>query len=205
MTSRDFADQALDVDVGGSEVLADGFRSYERFQVVVRRPGEEARSQTRDVVRSGRVAAVLPIDLKRNEIVLLRQFRLAAHLATGRGELVEIVAGRVEADESDAAAARRECQEEIGVEPLQLVELFSVISSPGITDEYVTYFVGAVDATRIAARGPDEHEDTRPFAVTIDDALAALAAGTIQNALIVSGLQWLALHRANLASLLQGA
>ncbi len=63
------------------------------------------------------MAAVLPVDLARDEVVLLRQFRLAAHLANGDGSLVEIVAGHVEANEQPVATARRECVEEIGVAP----------------------------------------------------------------------------------------
>mgnify|MGYP001119557514 CR=1 FL=1 len=38
--------------------------------------------------------AVLPIDLDRDEIVLIRQFRLGAHLALGKVDLVEVPAGR---------------------------------------------------------------------------------------------------------------
>ena len=56
--------------------------------------------QQRDVLLAGKVVAVLPLDLARDEIVLIRQFRLSAHLANGRGDMVEIVAGRVEPDES---------------------------------------------------------------------------------------------------------
>ena len=70
-----------------------------------------------DVLRSGPAAAVLPIDPGRDELVLLRQFRLAAHLANGKGNLVEIVAGHVEENEEPAETARRECVEEIGVAP----------------------------------------------------------------------------------------
>ncbi len=74
---------------------------------------------------------------------------MAAHLANGRGDLIEIVAGRVEAGEQPIAAAHRECAEEIGVAPNKLVELFSYLSTPGLTDEEITVFLGAVDASRI--------------------------------------------------------
>ena len=73
---------------------AKGFFDYQRFQVTL-----PAGAQTRDVVRAGKVVAVLPLDLERGEIVMIRQFRPAAHLANGKGEMVEIVAGRVEPGE----------------------------------------------------------------------------------------------------------
>jgi ADP-ribose pyrophosphatase len=177
--------------------IARGYLPYERYDVAIIRSDDETLRQRRDVLRAGRVAAVLPIDLDRGEIVLMRQFRLPAHLATGRGEMVEIVAGRVDGDESAIAAAARECREEIGVRPDRLVELYSVLPTPGITDEYVTFFLGFIDSTQVPLRGglADEHEDTRPFAVTIDAAIAALDQAQVFNGLMIGALQWLALHR----------
>ncbi len=98
------------------------------------------------MLRASRVAAVLVLDLARDHVVLIRQFRLPAHLATGRGDLVEIVAGRVEPDEAAIDAASRECVEEIGLAPQRLVELYSVLSTPGVVDEYVTFFLGFVES-----------------------------------------------------------
>ena len=143
---------------------------------------------------------MIPIDIARDEIVLIRQFRLPAHLATGRGDMVEIVAGRVDGDESAAQAASRECFEEIGVIPRRLVELYSVLPTPGFTDEFVTFFLGFVDASKVPARGGlvSETEDTRPFVVSIDAAIAALGEGAVFNGLMISALQWLALHRKRL-------
>jgi ADP-ribose pyrophosphatase len=171
--------------------------NYERYGLSIKRDGEPPLVQERDVLRASRVAAVLPIDLERQQLVLIRQFRLPAHLATGRGEMVEIVAGRIEPGEAAAAAARRECLEEIAVAPGRLKKLFSVLPTPGFTDEFITFFLGFVDAAQVPARAgaAEETEDTRPFVVSIDDALAALDQGQIANGLLVSALQWLALHR----------
>jgi ADP-ribose pyrophosphatase len=43
---------------------------------------------------------------------------------------------------------------------------------------------------------------TRPFAVAIDDALAALSANTVRSGYTLLALQWLALNRARLAELI---
>ena len=195
--SASIADRAAEVTLSGPTSIGHGYMRYERFAISLPRDGEEALQQKRDVIRAGRVAAVLPVDLARGQIVLLRQFRLPAHLATGRGDMVEIVAGRVDGDESAMAAASRECFEEIGVTPDRLVELYSVLPTPGFTDEYVTFFLGFVDASKALTRGGlgSENEDTRPFVVPIDNAIAALAHGGVANGLMVSALQWLALHR----------
>jgi ADP-ribose pyrophosphatase len=149
--------------------------------------------------------AVLPIDLARDEIVLIRQFRLPAHLANGRGDMIEIVAGRVEPGERLAEAAQRECIEEIGVAPTELVELFSYLTTPGISDEEVTVFLAAVDASRVPGHAGTvtEGEQIQTIRVSIDVALAALAQGGMHNGPLVIALQWLALNHGRLAALLE--
>jgi len=194
------ADRAAEVTLSAPSLIGAGFMRYERFELAVGRGDEPALPQRRDVLRASRVAAVLPVDLARGQVVLIRQFRLAAHLATGRGEMVEIVAGRIEAGEAAVEAARRECLEEICVEPQRLREMYSVLPTPGLTDEVITFFLGFVDAAAVPERAgaAEEGEDTRPFVVSIDDAVAALEQGHVANALLVTALQWLALHRGRL-------
>jgi ADP-ribose pyrophosphatase len=151
----------------------------------------------------GKVIAVLPVDLARDEIVLIRQFRLPAYLGNGKGDMVEIVAGRVEPDEALAIAARRECEEEIGVAPSRLVELFTVFSSPGFTDEVITFFLASVDAAKVPAHTVTSDEHIRTLRVPIDAALAALSRNTIRNGPAIIALQWLALNRKRLTELLR--
>jgi ADP-ribose pyrophosphatase len=199
------SDRAVDLTLSAPTLIGRGFMSYERFDIAIARDDDEPLQQRRDILRASHVAALLPIDLARDEIVLIRQFRLPAHFATGRGEMVEIVAGRVDPGETARAAAARECVEEIGVIPTGLVELYSVLPTPGITDEYVTFFIGFVDASQVPERGGlvAETEDIRPFSVAIDKALAALEQGGIANALLVTALQWLAIHRERLPDYFQ--
>ena len=198
---RDLADRAANVTLSAPETLGKGFFDYQRFRVTL-----PAGSQTRDVLRAGKVIAVLPIDVERGEIVMIRQFRPAAHLANGKGETMEIVAGRVEKGEALAESARRECQEEIGIAPKALVELFSYLPTPGLTDEEVTFFVAAVDASRVPERThPTEGEYITVMRVPIDSALAALATGAMRNGPLVLALNWLAANRGRAAELLRGA
>jgi ADP-ribose pyrophosphatase len=207
MTDPDMlADRPADVDVSPPTVLAKAFHDLERFSVTLRNPDGETLSSLRDVLRVGKVAAVLPIDLARGELVLIRQFRVAAHLATRKGELVEIVAGHVEAGETPAQAAMRECVEEIGVRPRALYQMFEFLPAPGSIDEYATMFLGAVDAVGIPERAGAAHEKeaTRPMRVTIDAAIAALEDGAMHNGFLVLALQWLALHRDRLDAILAG-
>jgi len=66
---------------------------------------------------------------------------------------------------------------------------------------------GLVDAAQVPARAgaAEENEDTHPFVVSIEDAVASLEQGQVANALLVSALQWLALHRERLKEYLDRA
>jgi ADP-ribose pyrophosphatase len=197
---NELADRPADVALSHPEPLAKGFFDYQRYQFTV-----QGTPQTRDVVRAGKVAAVLPVDPARDEIVLIRQFRLPAHLADGVGDLVETVAGRVEPGETPAQTARRECMEEIGVAPSGLVELFTYLTTPGLTDEEVTIFLAAVDASCVPERTSAGGERIEIMRVSIDTAIDAVALGTLRNGPLIIGLQWLALNRNRLAEILHAS
>ena len=195
MSDSDLSDAPVEVELSGPKNLGGGFYRYERYRVTL-----DGATIERDAVRIGRVAVILAVDLDRDEIVLIRQFRLGAHLALGLGDLVEVPAGRVERGEDVADAARRECQEETGLVPQALVPLFNLMPSAGASDEHMFFFLGVVDASKVPERAGAAHEqeDTRPIRVAIGRALEALAAGKLHYGAAVLGLQWLALNRARL-------
>ena len=200
------ADGAADVTVSGPEVLCKGYHDFERYEMTLRGPGHEPIANVRDVLHVGKVTAVLPLDLERGELVLLRQFRLPAHLATGMGEPTEIVAGHVEAGETPAEAGLRECVEEIGVRPSALYDIFQFIPVPGSSDEHAYLFLGLVDASSVPERAGAAHEKeaTRPMRLPIDTALAALGQGIMRNGFLLMALQWLALNRHRLDAIVAG-
>lgn len=204
MRDSDLTDLTADVAVSQPELLASGYRDYQRYRLTLTGVDGAPAAQVRDILRAGKVVAVLPVDLARDEIVLIRQFRLPAHLANGRGSLLEAVAGRVEPGESLREAARRECTEEIAFAPTALIELFSFLTTPGLTDEEVTVFLAAVDAARVPERAgtASEGEQIRPVRVSIDAAIAALNTGAMRNGPLIIALQWLALNRARVGALL---
>jgi len=194
-------DGPADARLTGPESRGGGFYGYDRYRIAL-----DGHEFERDVLRVGRVAVILPVDAARDEVVLLRQFRLGAHLATGLGDVVEVPAGRVERGEDVVAAAQRECVEETGVVPEKLVPMFDLWPSPGSSDEHMFFFLAAVDASNVPERAglAADHEHTRPFRLSIDDALAALAAGQLHYGAGVAALQWLAINRGRLGELLGG-
>jgi ADP-ribose pyrophosphatase len=198
------ADLPSELTLSTPELLAAGYCRYERFKLRSS-PNDRSVALVRDILRCDPVAAVLPIDPARDRVVLLRQVRAAAQLVGGRGDLVEIVAGRVEPGETPAEAACRECMEEIGVEPSALIELLGYLPSPGISDEQIMLFLGVVDSSKIGTAGglPSEREATRPWAVPVEAALAANTRNAVRSGPLVVALQWLALNRGRLPDILR--
>jgi ADP-ribose pyrophosphatase len=205
MDDPDLSDRTVEVALTGPDVQSGRLYRYERYQVAS--ADRAGGAVTRDVVRVGRVVVIIPLDIERDEIVLIREFRLGAHLAIGRGDMVELPADRVERDEELIAAAHRECLEETGVAPLALISVFDVMPSPGMSDEHMTFFLASIDSSKVpaSAGAPHEREVTRPIAVPVDRALAALKAGGLHYGAAVLGLQWLALNHGRLREILHQA
>lgn len=199
-------DAPADVRLGPVETLSAGFRRFERHHFELE-GGDGPCRYDRDLLRVGLVVGVLPVDVKRGEVVLVRQFRIGAHLGLGRGSMLELVAGIVEPGEEAHDAAARECREEIGVAPARMVELFTLMTSPAVTDEVMRLFLADIDAAvaPAAAGNPDEGEVIAPARLPIGAALDLLAGGRIGNGPLIVALQWLAAHRDGLADLLDRA
>lgn len=200
-------DRPVPVSIDDRKCLAHGWRDYERFHFTYAGADGQTITHTREMLRVGRVVGVLAVDPQRDTVVLIRQFRLPAHLATGRGELVEIVAGMVEDGEEPAHAAERECREEIGVVPTALVPLREFMPAPGLVEELATLFLAVVDSSLVPDRAgaPHEAEFVQPVCVPTDVALASLAAGDFVNGYCVIALQWLALNRHRIGEIVAAA
>lgn len=199
------------VEVSAPELLCGGYKRYERFNLTLHPPDGPPLHQQRDVLRAGHTVGVLPYDPARDSVVLIRQFRLPAWLVLGaaHAEMVEIVAGGIEAGEAAARAAMRECAEETGLAPSALIPMLRFMPTPGIIDEHASFFLGVVDATHLPERGglDGESELTRPFLLPVDEAIALVTQGpdiapACSNGYLIIALQWLALNRARLPTLI---
>ena len=200
----DLCDCPLAVTLSKPTVLVKAYYDYRRYAVSIKTKDAPPFLQEREVLIAGKVVVVIPIDLVRQQIVLIRQFRLPAHIANGLGDMVEFVAGRVEPNETLVDAARRECREEIGVAPEKTVQLLRYLTTPGSSDEEVTIFLCAIDSSTIrdGSRTTADGEHLQIMRTSIEDAIHALNRYSMRGSPLVIGLQWLALNREHLPNLL---
>lgn len=140
---------------------------------------------------------VLPYDPQLDRVVLIEQFRIGALDKSAHPWLLELVAGLIDKDETPEQVARREAEEEAGLSLGELWPVTAYYPSPGGSDERVQLYVGRCDSR--GAGGihglAEEGEDIRVLVLGVDEALAALAEGRIDNAASIIALQWLALNR----------
>lgn len=156
----------------------------------------------REVFERGDTVGVLLYDPERDEVVMVEQFRLAAHLAGMPAWELEVVAGIVDhAGESAIELARREAQEEAGMTLIGEPEfLHRYMPSTGACTEVIDLFCARVDAS--GAGGihglATEHEDIKVVVLSFAAAMRHVAADKIKNGPTLLALYWLAAQRERL-------
>lgn len=198
-SSTNPVDVAMDVDVLGETENYSGFR---RVTTSSYRENEHAKTSRRELVRAPHAVALVAYDPKLDRLVMVRQFRYGAHLATGRGFCCEVVAGLIDPGEEPIETAARELKEEAGLEAIRLQKMTSFLTTPGLTDEIIHLYYAEVDASNLAsvAGAEDENETTYPFSVSLDEALAAVDSNGITNGIAMLALLTFARQRAALVS-----
>ncbi len=171
---------------------------YRRFD------GSMSDALTWEIWRRGRAVAVLPYDPATDQVVLIEQFRLPAHYAGMPPRMLEVPAGLLEGDDPEHCA-RRETQEETGLELSAIERLGEFLLTPGGSDETIVIFAGRITAPAADADGiaghfglAEENEDIRVRVFEASDAIAAAFDGRVQNATTAIALSWLGLNRARL-------
>jgi ADP-ribose pyrophosphatase len=192
------SDDAL--QILGRETAYQGFFRVDRYRLRHRRyDGGWSGEINREILERGNAVGILLYDPGRDAVVLVEQFRLAAHLAGCGAWQTEIVAGLVDrTGESEAQVALREAREEAGLTVLgELLLVHRFLTSPGAITETVAVFCGRVDASDaggihgLAA----EHEDIKVMVMSADEAIGRARAGKIDNGVTLIALYWLAGNR----------
>jgi ADP-ribose diphosphatase len=182
-----------------------GFLRLARYRLRIGAPAQPFHGEVlyRERIEGLRAAAVLPFDPGTGRIVLVKQFRIGALGAPGGSWLLEPPGGVVDAGENPETTARREAFEEAGCDVRDLLPILTCHTSPGVSDERVHLYCGAVDAGFLPATGGShgEGEWTEVVTMDLDAAIRDLGRGMLSAATLIICVQWLALNRHRLPEL----
>lgn len=196
--------EKADIEVLSRENCHDGFLKLDRLRLRHRLfNGSWSEILQRELLIKDQAVGILLFDPERDEVVLVRQFRVGIMDESQSPWLLELVAGMVEDGEQLEQVAIREAGEESNCIPTDLIKICDYYNSPGASNEKVTLFCGRVDAE--AAGGvfglAKEHEDIEVVVFSHNEMLAAMESGSINNAMTIIALQWLQLHKQELLKL----
>ena len=135
----------------------------------------DGREHDVEIVRHPPCVVLIPVE-DDGRVVMVRQYRAPIDRETW-----EFPAGSLEPGEAAEAAARRECEEEIGRAPHRVERLGAWYPTPGYCDEEMIFF-RAGDLRQPAPDSrhrPDADEDITTRSVTVDEARAMARRGEI--------------------------
>lgn len=119
---------------------------------------------------------------------MVSQYRIAIDKVT-----YEIPAGLVDSNEVPVEAAKRELQEEIGYYPENIEFLYNMHSSPGFTNDKLSFFVAKDLVESKLDLDEDEHLAAESFA--IDDLYDMVLNGEITDAKTIIAIQYAMANR----------
>lgn len=152
---------------------------------------------TREILERGHAVVLLAYDVKRDQVVLIEQIRIAAIETQDSPWLLELIAGMMDHEnESPEEVAKREAIEEAGITIGRCKPIISYLASPGGLTEKLHIWVGEVDSsTAIGVHGlAEENEDIKVHVVSREQAYQWVENGVINNAASIIALQWLQLN-----------
>ncbi len=134
----------------------------------------------RDVIAHPGAVAIVALDDDR-QVLLVRQYRAAI------GQIMlEIPAGTLNPAENPIVCAARELQEEAGYSPGKLESLGGMFVAPGYTSEYIHLFLATELSPSVLPMEDDEFLEVERM--SLDDALAQIDAGIINDGKTIAGL-----------------
>lgn len=161
-----------------------------------RRDNGEWQTQDREVYDRGNAAALLPYNRNRRTVVLVRQFRYPAFINGYDDLLIEAAAGMLD-NASPEERIRAEAEEETGYRLHDVHKVFEAFMSPGALTEKLHFFVAEYEPEMRVSEGgglAHEGEEIEVLELAIDEAMAMIADGRIQDAKTIMLLQYAALH-----------
>jgi len=179
------------------EILYKGWSQLKRYTLdFVFENGKKER-MIREIYNSGNGAAVLLYNLEVQQIVLLRQFRLAAWLSgNSDGFLLEVCAGMLDSMQPEDAIIK-EVAEETGLAIENLQKIGAVYATPGAHEEKVHLYIAEYNPDTLTVgfrQNPEEQEEIEVLAMSFDEAKTLIKNEKIEDAKTLLLLQHAIIH-----------
>jgi nudix-type nucleoside diphosphatase (YffH/AdpP family) len=184
------------IRVQSVRVLSDNYATLKDTTFEWRRANGEWQTQHLETFDRGNAATLLPYNLARRTVVLVRQFRYPAYVNGWDDLLIETPAGLLD-NESPEIRIRAEVEEETGYRLGEIRKVFEAFMSPGAVTEKLHFFVAEYESNmRVGSGGglASEGEDIEVLELPIDQALTMIANGGIADAKTIMLLQYAALN-----------
>jgi nudix-type nucleoside diphosphatase (YffH/AdpP family) len=184
------------IRVNDVRLLSDNHYTLKSTTFEWRRANGEWQTQRRETYDRGNGAVLLPYNLTRRSVVLVKQFRYPAYVNGYDDLMIEAAAGLLD-NASPEARIRAEAEEETGYRLGEITWVFEAFMSPGSVTEKLHFFIAEYEpGMRVSAGGgiASEGEDIEVLELPIDRALAMIASGRIVDAKTIMLLQYAALN-----------
>ena len=178
-------------------ILDDFFKIEEAYLRFEQFNGEMSPLVRQLTLERGNSVAVLVFNRSTEKLILISQFRYPTYRNDG-GWTIEAIAGMVDPGETPEESARRELQEEIGLNIDKLESITAFYPSPGGSSEKIHLYYSEVSGEQanykktggLRAVG----EDIKGIELTLAEALAKIKTGEIADAKTIIGIYWLENH-----------
>jgi nudix-type nucleoside diphosphatase (YffH/AdpP family) len=177
-------------------LLSDSYGKLKSTTLDWRRGDGEWHTQERESYDRGDAATILPYNLARRTVVLVRQFRYPAYVEGYNELMIETIAGLLDG-EGPETRIRAEADEETGYRLHEIRKTFEIFTSPGVVTEKIHCFVAEYEPEmRIGPGGGLAHEgeDIEVLELSIDEAMAMIGDGRIVDAKTIILLQYARLN-----------
>jgi nudix-type nucleoside diphosphatase (YffH/AdpP family) len=178
------------------QLLSDDWYILKKTRFERRRRDGTWQELTRETYDRGNGATILLYNLDKRTVILTRQFRYPPFVNGHSGTLIETAAGLLD-DASPEERIRAEAEEETGFRVSGVRRIFDAFMSPGSVTERLHFFVAVYTSDDKASEGGGqvaEGEDIEVLEMPMEEALAGIESGFIQDGKTIMLLQYAALH-----------
>ena len=175
-------------------LLNDFFKVEEAYLRFEQFNGEMSRQLRRLSLERGDSVAILVYNSTTKKIILINQFRYPTY-QHGDGWITETIAGMVDHGEAPEETARRETEEETGLDITAFEHIATFYLSPGGSSERIFLYYSEVSGEQAKYKSTGgllrEGEDIKVVELSVADATAKIRSGEIMDAKTILGIFWL--------------